>query len=80
MLKMPFPSFIGQTSGEIPIFGTYLGKFSILAYVLLKEEETHSYTLVANIRLKAFNIENPGGLQHPPLENVLQKMSQEDDG
>ena len=28
-----------------------------------------------------FNIENPGrGLQQPPSEDVLQKMSQEDEG
>ena len=36
MLKMSFPSFISQNPGEIPIFGTFVAKFSILAYVLPK--------------------------------------------
>ena len=36
MLEMLFPSFISQELCEIPIFGTFLAKFSILAYVLPK--------------------------------------------
>ena len=36
MLEISFPSFISQKPSEIPIFGTFLTKFSILAYVSLK--------------------------------------------
>ena len=33
------------------------------------------------LALQALNIENPGNeLQHPPSEDVLQKMAQEDEG
>ena len=43
------------------------------------ESETHSYTLVVNIRV--LNIENPGRrLQQAALEEVLQKMAQDDEG
>ena len=33
---MSFPSLISQKPGEIPIFRTFLAKFSILAYISLK--------------------------------------------
>ena len=36
MLETPFPSFISKKLGEIPIFGTFLAKKSILAYISLK--------------------------------------------
>ena len=41
------------------------------------KEETNSYTLVANIRYRAFNIENPGrGLKQPPFgERVTENVS-----
>ena len=36
MLETPFPFFISKKPGEIPIFGIFLAKNSILAYILLK--------------------------------------------
>ena len=36
MLETPFPFFISRKAGEIPIFGTFLAKKSILAYISLK--------------------------------------------
>ena len=36
MLEMSYSSFTSQKPGEIPIFWTFLAKFSILTYVLLK--------------------------------------------
>ena len=36
MLESPFPFFISQKPGEIPIFRTFLAKFSIFAYISLK--------------------------------------------
>ena len=36
MLESPLPFFISQKPGEILIFGTFLAKLSIFAYILLK--------------------------------------------
>ena len=36
MLETPFPFFIGKKPGETPIFGTFLAKKTILAYISLK--------------------------------------------
>ena len=36
MLETPFPFFISKKPGEILIFGTFLAKKSILAYISLK--------------------------------------------
>ena len=36
MLETPFPFFISKKPGKIPIFGTFLAKNSILAYISLK--------------------------------------------
>ena len=58
MLETPFPFFVSKKLGEIPIFGTFLAKKSILAYISLKinifihwpifmilEKETLPYTM-----------------------------------
>ena len=37
MLETPFPFFVSKKPGEIPIFGTFLAKNSVLAYILLKK-------------------------------------------
>ena len=36
MLEILFPSFTSQKPDEIPIFGTFLAKFSIFGHVLEK--------------------------------------------
>ena len=70
---MSFPSFISQKPGEIPIFRTYLEKFSVLAYIPLKIgyfELGHDYD-VTDFIFK-FTAAQGGGNQ-PSWEGVLQK-------